>query len=106
MDLERRGGWRRRCDHVWRLRFRGAGLGSPGFGDGFGANGRLFASRFIDMTTGLGLTRGGFQGALARGEFALRQVQIACGARAARPCRWRRRRALAAAGLCSAAGRA
>jgi hypothetical protein len=71
-DLRR---WSR--DNVRRLQFRGAGFYGAGFGrssfcDGLGANRGLFANRFIDVTAGLGLTRRGFQGALARREFALR----------------------------------
>ncbi len=55
-----------------------------GFDDGLGAQRRLVANRLIDMAASLGLARGRFQGALAGGEFALRQVQIARAA-AARP---------------------
>jgi hypothetical protein len=56
----------------------------PGFHDRLGAKRRFFANRFIDVAAGLGLARGRFQGALTGGEFALRQVQIAGAAAAAR----------------------
>jgi len=54
----------------------------PGFHDRLGATRRLVANRFLDMASRLGLARGRFQGALTGGEFALRQIQIACAAAA------------------------
>jgi hypothetical protein len=74
------------------------GRRETGFGDDLGVNGRLVPSRLIDVTAGLGLARGGFQGALPGGEFALGKVKISGPAGAAGP-RWILRRALAAADL-------
>jgi hypothetical protein len=78
-----RGGGRWRCGDVRRLRrrrdgLRRSGFGRLDFGDGLSAKLDLLALRFIDGAAGLGLTRGGFRGgfqsALAGGEFALRQI--------------------------------